>query len=101
MSMLNKLKQFKDLREQGKKLQGALAGESVTVRGLGDKLVLIMDGSMQITGLTIDPELMKPEYKIKLENGIKDAHADALKKIQRIIAGKMQEMGGFPGLGEK
>jgi hypothetical protein len=97
--MLTKLKQFKDLREQGKKLQGALSGESVTVRGLGDKVVLIMDGNMQISGLTIDPELLTPQKKVTLETAIKDAHSEALKKIQRIIAGKMQEMGGFPGMG--
>ena len=98
--MLTKLKQFKDLREQGKKLQGALAGESVTTRAEHDKIVLIMDGNMQITGLTIDPELLTPAKKAVLENGIKDAHGEALKKMQRIIAGKMQEMGGLPGFGK-
>lgn len=100
--MLSKLKQFKDLRDQGKKLQGALSGESVTVRAAGDKLIMIMDGNLQITGLTIDPELLNTQKKLILENGIKEAHSEALKKMQRIIAGKMQEMGGFPGLtGEK
>lgn len=98
MSMLSKLKQFKDLRDQGKKLQGALAGESVTVRALGDKIVLIMDGNLQISGLTIDPEVLNPSKKTALEAAIKDAHADAMKKMQRIIAGKMQEMGGFSGM---
>jgi DNA-binding protein YbaB len=100
MSMFSKLKQFKDLRDQGKKLQNALSGESVTVRALGDKVVLIMDGNLQITGLTIDPEVLTPGKKVALENAIKEAHADATKKMQRIIAGKMQEMGGFPGLTE-
>lgn len=100
MSMLSKLKQFKDLREQGKKLQGALANESVTVRSFGDKVVMIMDGNLQIAGLTIDPEVLTPQNKVKLENSIKEAHADAMKKMQRIIAGKMQEMGGFPGMGQ-
>jgi DNA-binding protein YbaB len=100
--MLSKLKQFKDLRDQGKKLQGALSGESVTIRTASDKIVMIMDGNLQITGLTIDPELLNAQKKLVLENGIKEAHSEALKKMQRIIAGKMQEMGGFPGLtGEK
>ncbi len=98
MSVFSKLKQFKDLRDQGKKLQGALAGESVTTRTLGDKVVLTMDGNLRITGLAIDPEVLSPEQKNKLEQAIKDAHDDALKKMQRIIAGKMQEMGGMPGL---
>jgi DNA-binding protein YbaB len=99
MSMFSKLKQFKDLRDQGKKLQEALGTESVTVRELGDKVILTIDGNLQMTGLAIDPEVLTPDKKDKLENAIKNAHSDALKKMQRIIAGKMQEMGGFPGLG--
>ena len=96
--MFSKLKQFKDLRDRGKKLQGALAGESVTIKTMGDKVILVMDGNMQISSLTIDPEVLAPNYKAKLENAIKEAHGDALKKMQRIIASKMQDMGGFPGM---
>lgn len=98
--MFSKLKQFKDLREQGKKLQDMLGGESVTVRTFGDKVVLTMDGNLQITGLAIDPEVLTPDKKEKLENAIKEAHAEALKKMQRVIAMKMQESGDFklPGI---
>ena len=35
MSVFTKLKQFKDMRDQGKKIQGALSGESVTTRAAG------------------------------------------------------------------
>ncbi len=98
--MFSKLKQFKDLRDQGKKLQGALAGESATVRTAGDKIALTMDGNLQITGLAIDDELLNPNKKEKLQNGLKEAHGEALKKMQKIMASKMQEMGGFnlPGM---
>jgi hypothetical protein len=100
MSMFSKLKQFKDLRDQGKKLQGALAGESVTVRTAGDKIALTMDGNLAITGLAIDDEMMDKNKKEKLQDAIKEAHGDALKKMQKIMATKMQEMGGFnlPGM---
>lgn len=96
--MFSKLKQFKDLREQGKKYQNAMSGESVTARAGGDSVILTMDGNLGLTGLAIAPEMLAPDKKTKLENAIKEAHADALKKIQRIIAGKMQEMGGIPGI---
>ena len=98
MSVFSKLKQFKDLREQGKKLQGALAGESITVREAGDKVVLTMDGNLGITGLAIDDELLNPAKKEKLQEAIKSAHGEALKKMQRVMAGKMQEMGGMDAL---
>ena len=100
MSMFSKLKEFKDLRDQGKKLQGALAGEAVTVRAEGDKIVLTMDGNLQITGLAIEVDLLNPGKKEKLQDGLKTAHSEALKKMQKIMATKMQEMGGFnlPGM---
>ena len=93
--MFSKLKQFKDLREQGKKMQNMLAGESVTARAGGDTVVLTMDGNMQISGLAIDKEMLSPEKKERLESAIKEAHSDALKKMQRIIATKMQQSGDF------
>ena len=101
MSMFSKLKQFKDLREQGKKLQGALADESVTIKTLGDKVALTMDGNLQISKLTIDPEALTADKKEKLETAVKDAHNDALKKMQRIMATKMREMGGFDNMLKK
>ena len=100
MSMLNKLKQFKDLREQGKKMQSLLADESVTVRAAGDKVVLTMNGNLELSAVVIDNEMLAPDKKEKLQNAIKEAHADALKKMQRTIAMKMQQSGDFniPGL---
>lgn len=100
MSMLSKLKQFKDLREQGKKMESMMSQESVTVRAAGDKVVLTMDGTFKITGLAIDDELTGKEQKEKLIAAIKDAHEDAKKKIQRTLAMKMQQSGEFnlPGM---
>ena len=96
--MFNKLKQFKDLRNQAKTLQSALAEESVTVKAAGDKVILTMDGNLQMKGLAIDDELLSPDKKEKLQETIKEAHGDALKKIQRIMAMKMKEMGGLPNI---
>jgi DNA-binding protein YbaB len=90
--MFSKLKQFKDLRDQAKTLQGALAKESLTIEKGGIKLV--MNGNMEITSLSIDDSALKPG----LNNTIKDAANDAIKKTQRVMAKKMQEMGGMPGL---
>jgi len=94
--MFNKLKQFRDMRTQAKDLQSKLAQESVTVDSAGKKVILTMDGNLTMTGLAIDDELMAVDKKEKLQSAIKDAHGDAIKKIQRIMATKMKEMGGLP-----
>lgn len=93
--MFSKLKQFKDMRQQGKKLQNALEGESAVAETAGGGVKLTMDGSLKISDLKIDPTLLTPEKKEKLENAIKDAHGDALRKMQRVISTKMQGMDGF------
>ena len=86
------------MRQQAKTMQDMLSKETVTVNAAGNKVVLTMDGNLSITGLAIDDELMSPDKKEKLQDGIKEAHKDATKKIQRIMAMKMKEMGGFPGM---
>ena len=96
--MLNKLKQFKDLRTQAKDIQSTLSKESVTVKASGDKVIMTMDGNLKMTGLAIDDELLSPDKKGKLQEAIKDAHSDAMKKMQRIMAMKMKEMGGLPNI---
>ena len=94
--MFNKLKQFKDMRSQAKSMQDALAEETVTVNAASDKIVMTLNGNLEMTGLAIDDELLSAENKEKLQNGIKDAHKDALKKMQRVMATKMKELGGLP-----
>ena len=98
--MLGKLKQFKDLREQGKKLQNLIGDETVTVDKAGGKVVVTMNGNMEMSGLAIDSSMLSPDKKTELEKAIKEAHSDALKKMQRTIAMKMQQSGEFdlPGL---
>ncbi|MFH1790042.1 MAG: YbaB/EbfC family nucleoid-associated protein [bacterium] len=98
MPVLSKLKQFKDLRQQGKKMQNAMADQSITTNKGG--VALTMDGNLKIAGLAIDDDLMNVSSKAKLQENIKDAHDEALKKMQRVMASKMQEMGGFnmPGI---
>lgn len=94
--MFNKLKQIKDMRSQAKELQSKLSQESVTVREAGDKIIMTLDGNLTMTGLAIDDELLTPSNKEKLQTGIKKAHEEAMKKMQRIMAMKMKEMGGLP-----
>jgi DNA-binding protein YbaB len=90
--MFNKLKQFKDLRNQAKTLQNALAQESVEYEKNGVKI--IMNGNMEITKLTINAETPKD----KLENILTDAVNEIIKRAQKVMAKKVQDMGGINGM---
>lgn len=98
MSLFSKLNQIKDLKNQAKSLQSQLAQETVTIEKNG--IILVMDGNQKITKLNIDPELLTPERKEKLENALIDIHDEAIKKVQRLMAEKIRTSGNFniPGL---
>ncbi|MFA6306365.1 MAG: YbaB/EbfC family nucleoid-associated protein [Patescibacteria group bacterium] len=90
--MFNKLKQFKDLRNQAKTLQNALAQESVEYEKNGVKIT--MNGNMEITSLSLSAEISKE----KLENILTDVINEIIKRAQKLMAKKVQDMGGISGM---
>jgi len=96
--MFSKLKQFKDLRDQAKKIQDVLKDVTVEGSGAWGKVKIVMNGSQEVSSVTIDPELMSD--KGKLEAAMKEAYNDTVKKAQRSMADAMKKTGGLnlPGL---
>lgn len=91
--MFSKLKQFKDLRDQAKTIQSALSGEFATEEKNGVKVTI--NGNLEISEIKITGE----QSNEALEKAIKSCTNDAIKKIQKTIAKKMQEMGGLSNFG--
>lgn len=91
--MFSKLKQYKDLRSQAKTMQDALSEESVTIEKKGVKIT--MDGNMKVKSVKIEEAVDKKT----IEEASMECFNEAVKKTQKIMAQKMQEMGGFPGMG--
>lgn len=96
--MFNKLKQFNDLRKQANTIKNALAEEIVEAENKAVKIV--MDGNQDIKSLELKPEYLSLDKKKELEAEIMKAIKDAIGKVQRKMASKMQEMGGLdlPGM---
>lgn len=90
--MFSKLKQFRDLRSQAKTMQSALSKESVSQEKNGVKVSL--NGNLEITEISLNDSLSKEEQEKTLMSCLNEA----IKKTQKIMAKKMQEMGGIPGL---
>jgi DNA-binding protein YbaB len=91
--MFNKLKQYNDLRKQASTLKNAMADEIVEIENSAVKI--IMDGNQDIKSLDIKEDYMRPEKKKDLEKKIVNGIGDAIKKVQRKMAMKMQKMGGL------
>ena len=90
--MFSKLNQFKDLRSQAKVMQNALAQETITEEKNGVKIVL--NGNMELISLNLNESLNKNSQ----EETLKNCFNDAIKRAQRIMAKKLQDMGGIPGM---
>ncbi|MFH1111567.1 MAG: YbaB/EbfC family nucleoid-associated protein [Patescibacteria group bacterium] len=99
--MFSKLKQIKDMRQQAKSIQSTLSQEHVETAAAWGKVKIQMNGNQEVENVAIDPAMLKPENKSGLEKGIKEAVNDAIKKVQRIMAGKIREQGGLEKFGLK
>ena len=90
--MFNKLKQFKEMRSQAKTLQSALADEVVNGEKGGVKLTI--NGNMEVTKLELGNASTADLQKI-----LPSLFNDTIKKAQRLMAEKIQAMGGMKNFG--
>lgn len=88
--MFQKLKQYKDLRDQAKTAQAILSQETVHADAAGGKVAVVMDGNQKILSIDIDESLLSPQQKTKVQDGIKDAIEKAMKKIQQKMIQKVK-----------
>jgi DNA-binding YbaB/EbfC family protein len=93
--MFNKLKQFKDMRQNAKKAQTILSAETVHGQGAWGKVMIDMTGTFEIKSVQIDDALLGK--KADLETGVKDAINDAVKKVQFVLFKKRKELEGLQG----
>ncbi len=91
--MFNKLKQFSDLRTRAKQVQNALEKETVTGEAAWGKVKITLNGNQRATAVSIAEDVMAD--KAKLETAVKDGINDAMEKMQKVMAGKMKDIGGL------
>lgn len=94
--MFSKLKQIKDLRDQAKEMKKMLDEVVVVGANRGEKVMVTVNGSHEVLGVKIEDGLEKSA----IEQGVKDAFADAGTKLQKELMAKMQAGGGMSGLGD-
>lgn len=95
MSVFSKLKQFKELRDQAKKIEDVLSQEKIEVDGAGGMIKLAMNGRQEIVSLVIDPSYHQSTPKAKLEEAMRKTFNEAVQKAQKVMASKIQGMGGL------
>ncbi|MFA6594559.1 MAG: YbaB/EbfC family nucleoid-associated protein [Candidatus Buchananbacteria bacterium] len=98
--MFSKIKAIQDLKTQANTIKKALAEETIEGQGGWGKVKITMDGNQEVKAVVIDSEIVGD--KAKLESAVKEAVNDTVKKVQRVMASKMSQMGGLniPGMGK-
>lgn len=98
--MFDKLKQLKEMRDQAQQVKQMLAQEIIEADAAHGRFKITMDGNMEIKSVDVDPELIQTDKKEDLEKAIQEGTNEAVKKTQRVMAQKMQQMGGLniPGM---
>lgn len=91
--MFQKLKQFQDLKEKAKALQAALAVEMAEGSAGWGKVKVTINGNQEVQNIVIDDAAMAD--KAKLQDMLKEATNDAIKKIQGKMALKLKDIGGL------
>jgi DNA-binding YbaB/EbfC family protein len=94
---LGLMKQATELKSKMEAMQAELDRLEVEGAAGGGLVTLTISGKGELRGTRIDDSLLKPDQKEILEDLIVAAHADARRKLEAMLAEKMQTMtGGLP-----
>ena len=83
--MFEQLKQIKKLQE----IQNALKNEKISHDKNGVQVVI--NGKLEVESIILNPSLSVDDQA----KAIKECINEAMKKVQMVVAQKMQSMGGF------
>jgi len=83
--MFEQIKQIKKLQE----IQNALKSEKIENEKNGVKV--FMNGKLEVEDVILNPALSIDDQ----EKAVKDCFNETMKKVQMVVAKKMQSMGGF------
>jgi hypothetical protein len=94
---LGLMKQATELKSKMEAMQAELDRLEVEGSAGGGLVALTLSGKGDLRGTRIDDSLLKPDQKEIIEDLIVAAHADARRKLETMLAEKMQTMtGGLP-----
>jgi DNA-binding YbaB/EbfC family protein len=91
------MKQVQSMQSRMAEAQSKLDTLSVTGQSGGGLVKVTMSGKSTVTGIEIDPSLIKPDEKEILEDLLIAALADAKSKAEALMAEEMKSVtGGLP-----
>ena len=100
---LNKmLQQAQEMMAQQQEAQAALKEERVEASAGGGMVTAVVNGKLNVVKLTIDPQVVSAGDHEMLEDLVRAAVNEAIRKAQQLMADEMSKVTGglkIPGLG--
>jgi DNA-binding YbaB/EbfC family protein len=95
------MEQAKQFQEKMSEVQNELAGKEVTSTVGGGMVSVTVNGRNEVVDLRIEPEVINPDDPQMLQDLVKAAVNDAMKKALEMTRGEMAKLTGglnIPGL---
>ncbi len=100
-NMGNLMKQAQAMQERLAKIQEEAAAKTVEATAGGGMVTVTVSGAMQVVGIKIDPEVAKSNDMDLLQDLVRAATNEALRKARDLMADEMKGLTGglqIPGL---
>ena len=94
--MFDKIREMYQFQKKAKQIQAELKKTEFTTEKKG--ITIIVNGTMQVMSIKIDPEFAESQGVERLGSSIADAINDAIEKSQKHSAARMKEITGSLGL---
>jgi len=97
----NMLKQAQEMHSKISQLQEAMAEKRVETSSGGGMVSVVMSGKQEILSIRIDPEVISKEDAEMLQDLIRAAVNEAIRKSQEMVTEEMKKITGglsIPGL---
>ena len=96
---MNMMKQVQKMQQDMMKMQAELEAKEYTAQAGGGAVSATVTGKRELTGLSIDPEVVDPEDVEMLQDMIVAAVNEAMRSADADAASTMQSITGGLGLG--
>ncbi|PIZ58482.1 hypothetical protein COY23_00455 [bacterium (Candidatus Torokbacteria) CG_4_10_14_0_2_um_filter_35_8] len=90
MGLLSGLSDLNQLRKQANQMKQELAQERLEGSALSDQVRIVMDGNQDVQEVNIAEELLSPDKKETLEDGIKECLSQCHAQFQQMMMKRMQ-----------
>lgn len=95
--LMKMMKQAQELQSRMQEMQEEMSAMEAEGQSGAGAVRVTLNGKGEMQGLKIDPTLMKPDEAEMVEDLVLAAFQDAKKKVEGLLANKMQEItGGLP-----